>query len=116
MSSAMTKPQVAVIVGSNRSESIDRKLARALVALGANSFDAPGLTGQAGTTLSGRCYPGGSVFSRPRSLMSLSVRRSFVERGPSNLKGELHETHGVCCWRRPRLPPLVLPAWRCPRR
>jgi len=31
MSSAMTKPQAAVIVGSYRSESINRTLARALV-------------------------------------------------------------------------------------
>jgi chromate reductase len=40
MPNAMTKPQVAVIVGSTRSESINRKLARALAALGANKFEA----------------------------------------------------------------------------
>jgi chromate reductase len=40
MPTATTKPQIAVIVGSTRSESINRKLARALVALGANKFDA----------------------------------------------------------------------------
>jgi chromate reductase, NAD(P)H dehydrogenase (quinone) len=34
------KPQVAVIVGSNRRESINRKLAHALVKLGAAKFDA----------------------------------------------------------------------------
>jgi chromate reductase, NAD(P)H dehydrogenase (quinone) len=35
----MPKPQVAVIVGSNRRESINRKLARALAKLGAARFD-----------------------------------------------------------------------------
>ena len=35
-----TLPQIAVIVGSNRRESINRKLARALVKLGAGKFDA----------------------------------------------------------------------------
>ena len=40
MPGAMTQPQVAVIVGSNRSESINHKLARALAALGANKFNA----------------------------------------------------------------------------
>jgi chromate reductase, NAD(P)H dehydrogenase (quinone) len=34
------KPQVAVIVGSNRRESINRKLAQALAKLGAGKFDA----------------------------------------------------------------------------
>jgi chromate reductase, NAD(P)H dehydrogenase (quinone) len=33
-------PQVAVIVGSNRKESINRKLAQALIKLGAGKFDA----------------------------------------------------------------------------
>src|ERR1700691_5076859 len=33
-------PQVAVIVGSNRRESINRKLAQALIKLGAEKFDA----------------------------------------------------------------------------
>jgi chromate reductase len=36
----MPKPQVAVIVGSNRRESINRKLAHALAKLGAQKFDA----------------------------------------------------------------------------
>jgi chromate reductase len=36
----MPKPQIAVIVGSNRRESINRKLARALAKLGADKFDA----------------------------------------------------------------------------
>ena len=34
------KPQIAVIVGSNRRESINRKLALALIKLGADKFDA----------------------------------------------------------------------------
>src|SRR6202521_2708934 len=33
-------PQIAVIVGSNRRESINRKLAQALINLGAGKFDA----------------------------------------------------------------------------
>jgi chromate reductase len=36
----MPKPQVAVIVGSNRRESINRKYAHALAKLGADKFDA----------------------------------------------------------------------------
>jgi chromate reductase len=36
----MPKPQIAVIVGSNRRESINRKLAQALIKLGAAKFDA----------------------------------------------------------------------------
>jgi chromate reductase len=36
----MTKPLVAVIVGSNRRESINRKLAQAIAKLGADKFDA----------------------------------------------------------------------------
>jgi chromate reductase len=36
----MTKPQIAVIVGSNRRDSLNRKLARALVNLGTDKFDA----------------------------------------------------------------------------
>ena len=36
----MTKPLIAVIVGSNRRDSINRKLAQALVKLGADKFDA----------------------------------------------------------------------------
>ena len=40
MPNAMTKPQVAVIVGSTRPEWINRKLARALAALGVDRFDA----------------------------------------------------------------------------
>jgi chromate reductase, NAD(P)H dehydrogenase (quinone) len=36
----MPKPQIAVIVGSNRRESINRKLAQALIKLGADRFDA----------------------------------------------------------------------------
>ena len=40
MPNAMTKPQIAVIVGSIRSELINRKFARALAALGANKLDA----------------------------------------------------------------------------
>src|ERR1700734_892001 len=38
--STMPKPQIAVIVGSNRRESINRKLAQALIKLGAGKFDA----------------------------------------------------------------------------
>jgi hypothetical protein len=51
-----------------------------------------GLTSRVGTTLPGRCYPGG-LFSRgPIPVTSLLVRRSFVERGPANnLKGVLHD-------------------------
>ena len=36
----MTNPQIAVIVGSNRRDSINRKLAQGLVKLGAGKFDA----------------------------------------------------------------------------
>jgi len=36
----MPKPQIAVIVGSNRRDSINRKLAKALAKLGAGKFDA----------------------------------------------------------------------------
>jgi chromate reductase len=36
----MPKPQIAVIVGSNRKESINRKFAQALVKLGGSKFDA----------------------------------------------------------------------------
>jgi NAD(P)H-dependent FMN reductase len=36
----MTKPQIAIVVGSNRRDSINRKLAQALVKLGASQFDA----------------------------------------------------------------------------
>ncbi len=36
----MPNPQIAVIVGSNRRESINRKLAQALIKLGADKFDA----------------------------------------------------------------------------
>jgi chromate reductase, NAD(P)H dehydrogenase (quinone) len=36
----MPKPQIAVIVGSNRRDSINRKLAQALIKLGAEKFDA----------------------------------------------------------------------------
>ena len=36
----MALPQIAVIVGSNRRKSINRKLALALVKLGAGKFDA----------------------------------------------------------------------------
>ena len=36
----MALPQIAVIVGSNRRESINRKLAQALIKLGASKFDA----------------------------------------------------------------------------
>jgi len=36
----MAKPKVAIVVGSNRSESINRKLAQALAKLGADKFDA----------------------------------------------------------------------------
>ena len=36
----MSKPQVAVIVGSNRRESVNRKFAKALAKLGAAKFDA----------------------------------------------------------------------------
>jgi chromate reductase, NAD(P)H dehydrogenase (quinone) len=40
MSGAMTTPQIAVIVGSNRKDSLNRKLAGALIELGADRFDA----------------------------------------------------------------------------
>jgi chromate reductase, NAD(P)H dehydrogenase (quinone) len=40
MSDATTKPQVAVIVGSNRRDSLNGKLARALVDLGSDRFGA----------------------------------------------------------------------------
>lgn len=40
MSDAMTKPRVAVIVGSNRGDSLNGRLARALVALGTDKLDA----------------------------------------------------------------------------
>jgi chromate reductase, NAD(P)H dehydrogenase (quinone) len=40
MSSAVAKPQIAAIVGSNRRDSLNRKLARALIGLGAGRFDA----------------------------------------------------------------------------
>jgi chromate reductase, NAD(P)H dehydrogenase (quinone) len=40
MSGAVAKPQIAVIVGSNRKDSLNRKLARALIGLGAGRFDA----------------------------------------------------------------------------
>jgi chromate reductase, NAD(P)H dehydrogenase (quinone) len=40
MSGAMTGPQIAVIVGSNRKDSLNRKLAGALIELGADRFDA----------------------------------------------------------------------------
>jgi chromate reductase len=36
----MAKPRVAIIVGSNRRDSINRKLARALAKLGADKFEA----------------------------------------------------------------------------
>jgi chromate reductase, NAD(P)H dehydrogenase (quinone) len=36
----MTKPQIAIVVGSNRRDSINRKLAQALAKLGAQKFDA----------------------------------------------------------------------------
>ena len=36
----MTKPHIAVVVGSNRRDSINRKLAQALAKLGASQFDA----------------------------------------------------------------------------
>jgi chromate reductase, NAD(P)H dehydrogenase (quinone) len=36
----MTKPQIAIVVGSNRRDSINRKLAQALVKLGVQKFDA----------------------------------------------------------------------------
>ena len=36
----MALPQIAVIVGSNRRESINRKFAQALIKLGAGKFDA----------------------------------------------------------------------------
>ena len=36
----MAKSRIAVIVGSNRRDSINRKLARALAKLGADKFDA----------------------------------------------------------------------------
>src|SRR5437870_2042945 len=40
MSGAMTKPKIAVIVGSNRKDSLNAKLAHALVRLGVDKFDA----------------------------------------------------------------------------
>ena len=40
MTTATNRPQIAVIVGSNRRDSINRKLAQALVKLGAGKFDA----------------------------------------------------------------------------
>ena len=40
MSGAVAKPQIAAIVGSNRRDSLNRKLARALIGLGASRFDA----------------------------------------------------------------------------
>jgi chromate reductase, NAD(P)H dehydrogenase (quinone) len=40
MSGAMTKSQIAVVVGSNRRDSLNRRLARALVGLGVDKFDA----------------------------------------------------------------------------
>jgi chromate reductase len=40
MSGAVAKPQIAAIVGSNRRDSLNRKLARALIGLGADRFDA----------------------------------------------------------------------------
>jgi chromate reductase, NAD(P)H dehydrogenase (quinone) len=40
MSGAVAKPQIAAIVGSNRRDSLNRKLARALIELGADRFDA----------------------------------------------------------------------------
>jgi chromate reductase, NAD(P)H dehydrogenase (quinone) len=40
MSGAVAKPQIAAIVGSNRRDSLNRKLARALIELGAGRFDA----------------------------------------------------------------------------
>jgi chromate reductase, NAD(P)H dehydrogenase (quinone) len=40
MSGAVAKPQIAAIVGSNRRDSLNRKLARALIGLGAGRFDA----------------------------------------------------------------------------
>ena len=36
----MPNPQIAIIVGSNRRDSINRKLAQALIKLGAGKFDA----------------------------------------------------------------------------
>jgi NAD(P)H-dependent FMN reductase len=36
----MTKPHVAIVVGSNRRDSINRKLGQALANLGAEKFDA----------------------------------------------------------------------------
>lgn len=36
----MAKPQVAIVVGSNRRDSINRKLAQALAKLAAKDFDA----------------------------------------------------------------------------
>jgi hypothetical protein len=55
-------------------------------------FTAPGLTGQAGNDVIGPlAIQGESVFSQPDSSdVSLSAS-SFVERGPSNLKGVLHD-------------------------
>ena len=40
MSGAVAKPKIAAIVGSNRRDSLNRKLARALIGLGAGRFDA----------------------------------------------------------------------------
>jgi chromate reductase, NAD(P)H dehydrogenase (quinone) len=40
MTAQAARPQIAVIVGSNRRDSINRKLARALARLGAGKFDA----------------------------------------------------------------------------
>jgi chromate reductase, NAD(P)H dehydrogenase (quinone) len=40
MPTATNRPQIAVIVGSNRRDSINRKLAQALAKLGADKFDA----------------------------------------------------------------------------
>ena len=40
MPSTAGLPQIAVIVGSNRRDSINRKLAQALIKLGADKFDA----------------------------------------------------------------------------
>jgi chromate reductase len=40
MSGAVAKSRIAVIVGSNRKDSLNRKLARARVEIGAGRFDA----------------------------------------------------------------------------
>jgi chromate reductase len=40
MPTATNRPQIAVIVGSNRRDSINRKLAQAMIKLGAGKFDA----------------------------------------------------------------------------